>query len=340
MDFTDYDQKKTMALEKLQMDMRLFTHSVSWSNPIIRINRPSIGAIGSVYDQFYYNISRVRNLSNILFNAVAPSIVIERAAIMIQNYLRESGTIMSEDQKNAIINQHISGAVNEFWRDYRNTAAATGYPEHVNEVIDTTIYNLSYSCTNSDIQEGVRSLLQSQITGAWTSIEIMLTDLWEAAVNACPAELCGLESKELGSIIHVDKLKENKFDISQCLGTLIRERTRFDNFNELKKKYKASFMKIDNSIFEHVDDPSIRTLNSVRNIIVHNAGRFDEAYLSAMENTQGAPNGPINSEMNVDAQIVHALLYPAMASSCSIISLIDKWLLEHNQTENEGQRTT
>ncbi|WP_123834318.1 hypothetical protein [Methylobacterium currus] len=163
----------------------------------------------------------------------------------------------------------------------------------------------------------------------------MFADLWEQAVNICPGELCGYDGKTLGSIIHVERMKQYNFNISNRLGTLIREKESFDNISEIIKRYKASFHSHDPSISGLIDNSHIKILNLVRNVIVHNAAKYDAEYLKYTISLTVAPKGEIGADLDINAHMMHALLFPAMRCACSLILSVDRWL--SNQRQNKSQ---
>src|SRR5664279_205193 len=80
---------------------------------------------------------------------------------------------------------------------------------------------------STDMADGADAWLSAQITGIWTSCEAMAEDLWETALNIHPsglAELSGANKGQQEKSIELNKLSRWKYDVSKCMGTILKEK--------------------------------------------------------------------------------------------------------------------
>lgn len=199
------------------------------------------------------------------------------------------------------------------------------------DLIDDAYHNIQYAANvNLITSNAIKSWLYAQLTGIWTSCEILFADLWEAAVNAKPSELHGFDNEaKLGSAIRMARLKEYNFNISNNLGTLLREVKNFDSFDNVIKEYKNSFSVDGTGVLTAIEHNCFKILNNTRHIIVHNAAKYDAKYLGKVEKITTAPRGALGEEIQIDAQVVYDILHPVANQITCLIGEVDAWILAH-----------
>jgi hypothetical protein len=209
----------------------------------------------------------------------------------------------------------------------------------------------------------IDSWMASLILGAWTAIETLAGDLWEAAVNAQPArlaELTGTE-KRIGKLVgekagvgdadisHGDEpdlategkhvslrdigmLTRGSYDLSHKMGTLLKGRFKFTTLRGIREAYSSAFSEnekkartagIDNAL----RDKGLDALNAVRNLIVHKAGIADAEYEQKAKNTPPAPQLKEKDKLELDGNICRRLIDSGVRSSIELVKAVDSWLV-------------
>jgi hypothetical protein len=189
-------------------------------------------------------------------------------------------------------------------------------------------------------RSGIEALLASAITGTWTAFEAMAGDLWETALNIHPAglaELKGIRNKKLrrdetGPIEKADTksiplwlVVKHKFSVADKMGSILRERQRFDHLNGIREAYRLAFFRNFYQVDAALDDAAIDSLASVRHLIVHRAGNVDSSY-ERQATYLNIPCAPIGQPIAFDGEIVARLRSGALASSLRLLVAVDEWI--------------
>ena len=132
---------------------------------------------------------------------------------------------------------------------------------------------------------GARGQLASHITATWTIFETLAGDLWEAAMNGHPSGLSDLHGKPSsssgqteGKSIPLSQLEKYRYDLTDVMGTVLREKFNFTVLDSVRDAYSMAFHKHSKKIEAAIMDKSLDALNKVRNLIVHKAGIVDKRY--------------------------------------------------------------
>jgi hypothetical protein len=200
------------------------------------------------------------------------------------------------------------------------------------------------------LSKGLEAMLSFYVTGVWTAFEIMCGDLWESAVNAYPGRLAHLKGKSSQLVksrkqsnyeeseglktkyIPLDQLKRHSFDIKNKMGTILRdERFEFSRLSDIRLAYGQAFDIDFSKIEDALLDGSIESLRTLRNLIVHKAGRVDDDYLKLV-NTQKLPTAPLGQTISLDGSKVVEMISPVIATASRLLSAVDDWVIKHGAT--------
>jgi hypothetical protein len=185
----------------------------------------------------------------------------------------------------------------------------------------------------------------STVIGAWTAIETMLGDLWEAALNAHPKTLATLNGKpKRGSEIQNPKTSSdqerkaidlnlvalNEFDLRNTMGTLFRRERRFEfaRLSGAREAYLRAFSEKASRIDTAVSSKSLDALSAVRNIYVHKGGIADAEY-AKRASVFKIPKADPGSVVHLDGEIVADLVGNAFASAKSLFVAVDDWIVQN-----------
>jgi len=191
--------------------------------------------------------------------------------------------------------------------------------------------------------DSIESTLFFMLQSAWTGIEVMLADLWEAALNESPIGLAQFSTpvqnpktsqKVLNLNIVERYLARNDFNLSKVMGTLHRETERF-NFTTLSgtiKAYETAFQKNGSDVQAAIRDQSLESLAQIRHTLVHRAGRADSKFLRIAGNIAGLSkwkNLTEGDKLEITGADVRNLLLPAFSTAFKLISVVDHWISTH-----------
>jgi hypothetical protein len=199
-------------------------------------------------------------------------------------------------------------------------------------------------------------VLTSTITGAWTAFESLAGDLWEQALNANPNRFASLQgtvnriekivdrkrrgktielelpkrrkaaeaSKAVG-LVAMHKLTSGDFNLSERMGTLLRDEVSFARLDDIRGAYSIAFH---GSKCRTIDIAlgclALDALSAVRNLIVHRAAIGDQEYLDNTIGVPGAPRVALNEPLKLDGQIVRDLVAPVLQRAVGLIRAADE----------------
>lgn len=212
--------------------------------------------------------------------------------------------------------------------------------------------------------DGFDSIFSSMIVGAWTAFETLATDLWVTAVNLRPMSLgvnalraprgdtadnngTEMEVSENDKYhpMNLDILQEYNFNLSSSLGTMIHSKQKF-NFNKLrgirnaylqafcyyaKSSRKAALPEV-KAWFAGEDYKELGTLEAIRHVLVHRAGKVDRAFLDRVkairEEGRDSPLSTLqlNDKIPLDGHLVNQYISVAVRRGAILVQGVDKWL--------------
>ena len=191
---------------------------------------------------------------------------------------------------------------------------------------------------------GLESILIGQITGAWTAFEVLVGDLWEAALNCHPETLSTLKgSRKPGGTtegkqkddkqIALDLLGLHGYDLSNKMGTILRDKLGFATLERARECYSMAFD--DKKITDVIVRPCIDTLQSVRNVFVHKAGFADKVFKSNTAGISLFSTVMIKQRIPIDGPLIQSCIRPVMHCAMELISLVSEWIVDHPQSGGE-----
>jgi hypothetical protein len=211
-----------------------------------------------------------------------------------------------------------------------------------------------------DCDRGLRGILSSQLIATWTAFETLATDLWIFALNCKPAlasyaSLARVKTDkhddepavrdDLGKSIPISVIEENRFDLTNCMGSLMKATRKF-NFNRLDgiiAAYSAAFGHKCIAIFDKPEYCRLTVLEGIRNVLVHSAGKIDPEFKKRAKNNQseygqlgGIPEG---GDLPVDGKMVKEFMVLCLGICRDLIAFVDKRVTDNGSgktQETEG----
>lgn len=150
----------------------------------------------------------------------------------------------------------------------------------------------TWSGVHPEIATGIHAIMLSQITLAWTAFEVLSADLWIASLNERPKPLATnfarstqptAQDKSI-TITALAEYGDHNFDLSKSMGTLFvqQKKVDFTSLETTKRAYEKAFSKD----LPAMDEPNLKLLELVRNLILHRGGVVDLQFMKDLTTKQ------------------------------------------------------
>lgn len=138
----------------------------------------------------------------------------------------------------------------------------------------------------------MRGLLSSIVLGSWTAFEVMTADLWELALNTYPKGLADLDANK-GTAkpkrgedqedddhkkIGLNQLQKYGYDLSNKMGTVLKDKFSFTKLDGIRKAYAAAFDNRYKNLHAIVEDKALEHMAAYRNVLIHKGGKADTEF--------------------------------------------------------------
>ena len=187
----------------------------------------------------------------------------------------------------------------------------------------------------AQIGESLHSVVRSVLVQAWTAFEVMAGDLWEGALNEHPHVLAGLHEKSNSNReVPLWVLQKHNFDLSNVMGTILKEKFNFTVLADIRKAYLSAFSKKGLSVKTAIENDALDALSLLRNLLVHKAGMIDETFLRQAEKIPSLKYICSCGEgvlAPLDGVSVAEFMGNAVVCAYDLIQAVDNWISSHPQ---------
>ena len=251
---------------------------------------------------------------------------------------------LSEEEKEQVIQAIITKRSEAYYKSHLKDNA--GFKEHEIK-LGTGLLRLIAN-RFPDIEDGLKATISSCIILAWTSIEVLSGDLWEASVNTFPQRLAKLVgsrnrlSKLSGDDVQSDRAKgsavtlslqkileetSGSFEVKELVGTILRrqEECTFISLPAIRESYSRAFDKSSAAIDAALGDKSLDALSQVRHLLVHSGGKADDRYIAKLSYLP-MPKADKGREIGIDGEVACNLIKPAIQCGRALIEAVDDWI--------------
>ncbi len=314
-----------------------------------KLGQPSVKTteLSAPVASFLANISRLRSMLNLPARLIHVSML--RQKLASEALLEVTGDLKKEPSGDDQWRE-LRDKADTLWNNWFATCSPERLAQDAKTIGDANVASL-IQFGSGPTWLGFDAILIGQITGAWTSFEALAGDLWEAALNAHPHFLSDLKGKrqkstdapgcteqskqspkgeDPGKSIAVGILQRYKYDLSRCMGSVLKSKFDFTSLgakNGIKSAYWAAFG--DQNIGSIIEGESLRSLASVRNVIVHKAGMVDEEFKGDLSAIPPFRSIGIGKRIPIDGALVQDLIHPVVNSAIDLIRSVDNWIVEH-----------
>lgn len=139
-------------------------------------------------------------------------------------------------------------------------------------------------------------------------------------------------------MLPLSMLEAHDFKLGSVMRSVLRklDKVKFDKLDTIRDAYVAAFADEAPDICTILDAAAFDSLSAVRNLIVHAAGVRDEMYAERCARNQDLPKLEVGAKLELDGQIVHDLIFPAVACCVRLIKAIDDWLDNQPSPPGDG----
>lgn len=338
------------------MQSRRFEH---WFHPAATLAMPDLdvaslsnGAVREIASAFLNNIEQLREAALtpllLVVYARAQQSVIDQACISVFGDLQNRST---DDPRI----EEFNGATRDNWIRWQE---ANESPEAFGERIFLAAGELDQlQDVHPSVSRGLEATLRGVVLGAWTAFEVLASDLWEAAVNAHPKTLASLrgdvsvrsqrskrsfgafpnasdDASATGKHIRLDFLQANDFNLSNMMGTVLRERFNFQILTGIQKAYLAAFALPESPVRRVIRDPAIVALASTRNLLAHRSAKVDQQFMSDHSQVPMLksifPDATLGSHLKLSGLNTYNLIQPVLSLAVELIQGV-------SAIDNEGK---
>jgi hypothetical protein len=179
------------------------------------------------------------------------------------------------------------------------------------------------------ILTAIEAMLVALLLQAWTAFESFAADVWVAALNANPKKFAkrvagakpsaGASSQEKS--VHVSSLEKFDFNLTNSMGTLLKDKFDFARLSNIKNAYVAAFGDEAKLLFDtsFLNCANIAALQAVRNVYAHRGGKADVIFRSAISKCAASPyHGLATLEDGKKIEVDGIMVRELFVSTCMI----------------------
>ena len=205
-------------------------------------------------------------------------------------------------------------------------------------IAQTLLQHLNHQVTHAPtIHTAFESLLKSTVTLAWTALEILFEDLWEASLNFHPKILAKVSlpdarRKKLDQPAMMQVLDHHDYDVSRQMGTILKEHFGFHRAEERLSAYSGAFNVDGVKVLQAVQDERVQALWLLRNLIAHKGGKIDSTFLAksaGIEMLEPIRSLGIGEFISVDGKFVRQYAFEGIDAGVDLIRAVNDWIDEH-----------
>lgn len=199
---------------------------------------------------------------------------------------------------------------------------------------------------DNPVRDAAEVILSSAVLGTWTAFEVVVADLWIAALNERPRlgiRALGAEPESGDSAedqkrkskmqynMSIPLLREFDYNVKNRMGTLLRNKWDFARRNEAKEAYLKTFRgkEARKSLEEILDDNNLGWLAALRNAITHNGSVADREFVQLMHGHPEMSKIKNGEPISLRGSLVRALMEAASRRGVELIKFVDNWLVNN-----------
>ena len=181
------------------------------------------------------------------------------------------------------------------------------------------------------IKTAVETTLASQIMNAWTTAESLSKDLWVSALNYGPKEWASKimagssmkSRKDQERSVSISSMQRYKYDISNKLGNIFREKISFETAKEVISAYEAVFGA---DVKKHIPETTSRlvtALEASRNLFAHRGGIVDRVFMGKVSGIECFKDLEFGSQLIIDGKMAGELTWAGIGFSVGLLAMVD-----------------
>lgn len=130
-----------------------------------------------------------------------------------------------------------------------------------------------------------------------------------------------------------------KYDLSNKMGTILREREKFISLTGIRRAYSSAFSVRSAVIDAELSSKALDALNVVRNLIVHTGGIADSIYVAAAQRIPAAPQLALNEPLTLDGAMARKLIDPVIICGKNLLEAVDAWVSTGDHDDRQSNQS-
>ncbi len=204
-------------------------------------------------------------------------------------------------------------------------------PNFIDQTRKRFIDTLAIPKAGDFLKTSIQVLNSAAVSGSWTAIECLATDLWVASLNEEPllvgqTAISSLDPQEAGELtskhIPVGLAARHGFDLRRSLGTVLRTKFDFTGVSGIQKAYKV-FVPNDEFIEKVLAQPELSEMEATRHVIVHRAGKVDEDYRK-----RTGSDLPVGTVLNITVSQAERFCELSARSGTGLLAFVNDWFVQ------------
>ena len=188
---------------------------------------------------------------------------------------------------------------------------------------------------SSQFSKPIKVIYKSALVSAWTTLESLTADIWEAFVNKYPATLAqnilaasiskdDSDSEITSKHVKLSLLKRYEYDLSKHMGTILKDKYDFTGIRGVRIAYTDAFGKSDANLISIFNDPNLSSLEVFRHNIVHRGGIVDNTLLRRLDQCTDLALVK-GEEIPLSGKLLSSLLETTTNTGISLLKFTDNW---------------
>ena len=303
--------------QEVQYDL-LFTAASSFGE-YVSSKDLACEALRPIAEAFRDNVERIWLMSQVPQSTIATCVqhatIISQATFDVLGKPVMDDTDLSEHGQE-IWNRHLELMESTYFEDRPLTLKVL--------LSDSTRHHKHVNVNEGVMRRGFLAMLGAQVIGAWTAFDALTTDVWIAIVNERPniaLNAPGLKDKSF----NLSRLQQHDFNWHGRIGDLLKDKVDLTSYKGIKTAFKQILPNADR-IHEMFDSPRIAATLSVRNNLVHKAGRADNDFIDEMKSTPPWSEVRLGQYLPLDGPNASELAGAVISGGTHLLLSVDAWL--------------
>ena len=182
------------------------------------------------------------------------------------------------------------------------------------------------------VRDTFDNLLKSIVVQGWTTVELMMEDLWVRAINSEPVKLSKyLKLPDRNKSITLAELSMYSFNLSEDLGEFLKTKFNFSSADDRTRAYETAF-KMDASVASAAKDTTLQAFTHLRNVVAHSNGVIDTKFLGKAKGCKPLASLAqlgLGAKIPINGKLIDEFVWGSFQRGATLVKTVDDWLAKH-----------